>query len=272
MNHIDPNLAEEIYQNIVNDLLNNYYIKSVNQIAKIFKKDSRIIIKHLKYLEKINKVINIRNEEIKNFPYLYIPKEILDESNLDILKPSWIKKYEFYEKKQLLDELNKIKKHLNLYYNFENLLCSTGKKLEDAVYESLKFLEFQNLQKNNSENYDISFNYGPIKCILEITGSLKPIKKDKVNQLDGWIKKEINYGISASNLQGFLIVNAQFNIDPSERTSYLTGTAKEYLKYHHFKFLTTEYIFNLIKDVNEKRTSKKDAQACIFKGLNYDDY
>ncbi|MHA1757649.1 MAG: hypothetical protein ACTSVV_12820 [Promethearchaeota archaeon] len=268
MNNLDMELVNEIYKIIKDDLINNYKANTIKQLAKRLKKGPSKIKKSLDYLENKNKIINIMKLNNKGLPKIYIPNEMLNNYNLSNLSPKWIKKYEFLEKKDLLCELERIRDKIKKYDEFESLLYSFGEKLEKAVYNALKFLEFSDLKLGNKDNYDISFVFNNKICILEITGSQKQVKKGKVNQLDGWVKKAIDSGKASNEIEGFLVCNAFIGIDPYKRSSYLTDTAKEYLKYHNFKFLTTKFIFEIIKKVLNNELDKSISRKSIYDGEN----
>jgi len=177
--------------NVIEDYIHeNHKLCSVEEITKLTSLPRKRCNKILKILVNKEKLWVVY--EGKGKPRIYIPRYIFEEILRSQRKPRWLKEYLFSDEEKLLKELEEIKEKLFHYENLERLLYGTGEPLEEAVEYALKYLGFEKVHRpEGTDTYDVSFEYDGIKHILEVEGTTRQGSKDKVDQLDGWIKKEI---------------------------------------------------------------------------------
>ena len=265
---IDKNAMEEVYRFIEDYIFENHKLCSVNEIAnylKISRKKCYRIINELALQGKITMVYGGAGKTS-----IYIPTYMFEEILRTQHKPHWIKKYAFNRKLEMIQKIEEMRKKIFHYEILERLLYGTGEPLEEAVKYALEYLEFENVERpHEKDSYDISFIYHGKKYIIEVEGTTKQGSKDKVNQLDGWIKKELNMGTDPSKIVGVFVVNHFRDRDPEKRDEPLTEHAKRFLKYHRFVFFTTWFLFDLIKKVDEGSLSKEEARKMVVIGEKY---
>ena len=185
-------------------------------------------------------------------------------------KPDWIsgEDYSFREIKELSERVLEINEELIKFYKFQFLLYGTDISLEKAVTHALDYLGFANVvnHEENKDYADITFDQNKLKYLVEVEGTTKKGDKSKVLQLDGWIRQEIICGASFDRLKGIFIVNHERDEPPDKRGHPLTPHAKEFLKRYNFIFLSTLYLFKIIKKVHYEKISKSEARESIIKG------
>jgi hypothetical protein len=135
----------------------------------------------------------------------------------------------------------------------------------------LKFLELEDVVLvNDSNKHDISFIHEGIKYILEVKGLTKQGIKENITQLDSWIQQELSIESNDNKLMGVFVLNHYRHKDPKERGDPLTTSAKKFLRYYKFKFFTTTFLFNIVKDVEQNKLTKDEGVIRIIKGENYE--
>ena len=155
------------------------------------------------------------------------------------------------------------------YEQFERLLYSTGLQLEEAIAFSLNWLGFLNVThlKGDKDNPDITFDYEEFHALVEAEGTNKQMSKDKVNQLGGWIQKELDREVEVSNIFGFLVINAFREKDLKERGDPLTQHAKNFLGvYRKMRYFRTSYLHEVVVRVLKGDLSKEAARKNIWEG------
>lgn len=209
----------------------------------------------------------------KGNPNIYIPTYLFEEILRAQPEPSWIEKYTFKKKLDISMKIKQMREQILHYEKIERLLYSTGEPLEDALRYVLEYLGFENVVRlQEKDSYDVSFTHNGIKYIVEVEGTTKQGKKEKVTQLYGWIEKELNMGANPDKIVGVLVVNHFRDRDPEERGEPLTREAKRFLKYHRtrFIFFTTMFLFNIVKKVDEGSLAKEEARKMVIKGERYE--
>jgi len=183
-------------------------------------------------------------------------------------KPDWLNSYGFTEKASISQKIESLQKEIIKYVQFERLLYTTDIPLEDAIAYALNWLGFENVvhHKDDKNNPDVTFEFEGKKGLLEAEGTSKAGPKDKILQLSGWLQKEIEKGVSASELKGFFAVNHFRDVEPSKRDDPLTEHAKEFLKLYNYAYFTTRLLFDLVKKVSEGKITKEDARKSIWDG------
>lgn len=205
-------------------------------------------------------------------PTIILPYDMMQLISMTQKKPDWVAEHSFEERTAVdrkIEELN----NQNIKYDmFERLLYTTDKPLEAAVAYALDHLGFENVvhMKEDTDNADISFGFNGTKNLVEVEGTTKEGGKDKVNQLNGWIKKELETtDIQPEKLKGFFVVNHFRETNLKERGIPLSQHAKKFLKYHKFGFFTTKFLFECVRDVEKGKMSKDDARKLIYEGESY---
>ena len=201
-------------------------------------------------------------------PTVVLPYDMMQVVLRAQAKPGWMAKYSFEEKNNLDSEIKKLSSKVTEYEMFERLLYTTDIPLQEAVAFALEWLGFQDVKhyKEDTDNPDVTFMYEGIKALVEIEGTTKAGDKDKAQQLDGWMKREIiNFSRKASELKGFLVVNHFRETEPERRGNSLTTHAKEFLKLNQSHFFTTYFLFNIVKEV-KGGLSKEKARKKVWEG------
>lgn len=265
---LNPDEIEMVYNSIENFIEEKHkfcYIKDIMDDTKLPKQKCKKILKHLIKRDRIIIIF-----EGKGFPKIYIPKYMFEGILQSQHKPKWLKKYIFHEKSKNVKEIEKLRKEVNHYEIIERLLYSTAKPLEVAVKYCLDLLGLEEVTLIDDNNkHDISFSHNGKKYILEVKGLTKHGTKDNINQLDGWIKQELAIESNENELVGVFVLNHYRNKDPKERGDQLTNTAKKFLNYYKFKFFTTPFLFNIMKEVEQNKLNKEDAITKIIEGEKY---
>ena len=259
----------DVFNAIEDYIHENHKLCSIEEITKLTSLSRKRCDEILKRLVNEDKLYVVY--EGKGKPRIYIPRYMFEEILRSQRKPRWIKEYRFSDKEKLLKELEGVKEKLFHYETLERLLYGTGEPLEEAVEYALKYLRFEKVHRpKETDTYDVSFEYKGTKYILEVEGTTRQGSKDKVDQLDGWIKKEImEKGYDPDKLVGVFVVNHYRNEDPKNRGYPLTDQAKLFLKYRHFRFFTTTFLFNIVKEVEEKSLDPEKAREKIIVGEKY---
>lgn len=212
------------------------------------------------------KIISIAYEG-RGKPTLYIPTYMFQEILRTQPKPRWVDKYAFTEKMDKIKQFKKARKDIVHYEMIETLLYGTDIPLQESVAHSLKYLGFEEVEHHQeSDLQDVSFSHEGKKYLLEIEGTTKQGKKDKVSQLRGWIEKEVDAGTKPSKVVGIFVINPFRNRNPEEREDPLTRHAKSYLKLYHFRFFTTFFLFNIVKKISVGSLTKEKAREIIIEG------
>ncbi|RLI39357.1 hypothetical protein DRO64_10640 [Candidatus Bathyarchaeota archaeon] len=265
---VERDVIEDVYRFIEDYIFENHKLCSISEIINSLKIARRRCDRILKELIRQGKITVVYEGAGK--PTIYIPTYMFEEILRAQYKPRWIEKYAFKRKSGMIKKINEMRKEISHYEILERLLYGTGEPLEEAVKYALEYLEFENVERpQEKDTYDVSFTYNEKKYIVEVEGTTKQGSKEKVNQLDGWIKKELNMDTDPSRIIGVFIVNHFRDKDPEERGEPLTEHAKRFLKYHRFVFFTTWFLFNLVKKVDEDSLSKEEARKMVVKGEKY---
>ena len=264
----ERDIIEDVYKFIEDYIFENHKLCSTSEIVnslKIAKRRCNRIFKELIRQRKITVVY-----EGVGKPTIYIPRYMFEEILRTQHKPRWVEKYAFKKKLEMIEKINEMRREISHYEILERLLYGTGEPLEEAVKYALEHLEFENVERpQEKDTYDISFTRNGKKYIVEVEGTTKQGSKEKVNQLDGWVRIELNMGTDPSRIIGVFVVNHFRDKDPEERGEPLTEHAKRFLKYYRFVFFTTCFLFNLVKKVDEGSLSKEEARKMVVKGERY---
>ncbi len=205
----------------------------------------------------------------KGNPEVVLPYDMMQAIIMTQPRPEWVDEYSFPAEGEIDARIEDMRKELVEYDMFDRLLYYTDTPLEEAVAFTLKWLGFRNVEHHleNKDYADVTFEHGDTKALVEIQGTTKQGDKDKVLQLDGWVKIEIDKEErDPSQIQGFLAVNHSREDNPSARGDPLTGHAKKYIKHYNFRFFTTYFLFTAVKRVKDGKLTEEEARETVWKG------
>lgn len=262
---LNPNEIEMVYDSIENYIQENHklcFIKDITYNTGLSKSKCE---KMLDLLEKSKRITLIFKAQSQ--PTIYLPTYMFECILQLQRKPSWLKNYNFLEKKNQLREIEKLREEINKYEIIERLLYGTGKPLEQAVAFCLNLIGFEDTKLHDDEDdRDISFMYEEKNYLLEVQGTTKQGDKKKINQLRGWKETSVMRGFDIENTEGIFVVNHYRNINPDKRKDPLTDHAKKFLKLYHFKYFTTFFLFKIVKNFINNEISQQKAINQILEG------
>ncbi|MFQ5909409.1 MAG: hypothetical protein ACE5IJ_01655 [Thermoplasmata archaeon] len=206
----------------------------------------------------------------KGLPPVFILYDMMQQMLRVQARPKWMMNpdYTFPAKKELDAKISHLRDEVNHYEMIERLLYTGDVPLEEAVAYALEWLGFKNVvhHKDDPDNPDVTFEVGGKDILAEVEGTTKAGDKEKILQLDGWIRRAISNGAGHDSLQGLFIVNHYRDDPPDKRSDPLTPHAKEFLSHYGFRFVTTHKLFRLVGDVLDDKMSKKKAREAIIEG------
>lgn len=201
-------------------------------------------------------------------PTILLPYNMMQDVLRMQSKPQWVAMYSFKEKGGIELKIKELDEQVAVYEKFEKLLYTTDIPLEEAVAFTLDWLGFVNMRhfKEDTDNPDITFGYENIKALVEVEGTTRAGDKKKVQQLAGWIEREIaKFDKRKEELQGIFIVNHFRETEPEKRGEPLTPHAKEFLKLYQCRFFTTYFLFKMVNRVMSG-LPKEEAREIIWEG------
>lgn len=263
--NLDQEEIERVYNVIENCIMENHKLQSIKEILKEMDISNDHFKKAIEYLEKSERIVLLYGGK-KGLPKLYIPKYMFNGILQLQKKPKWLKNYSFAEKKDKIEKISELQKQINKYEVIEKLLYGTGRPLEESVAYCLDLVGFQDVvHHKNDDIEDISLNFNGKKYLIEVKGKTKQAEKRDITQLDSWVRRALNLGNKADDLEGVLVINHDRREDPAKRTEPLTDKAKEFLKHYNYKFLTTKFLFENIKKYINKSVNE-EIKAKIING------
>jgi len=259
-------LREKIMNAITEHIFHTHKFPSVREISKILGVSREKCIKICDQLVREKQLYLVF--EGKGLPKIYVPYGMMQGLLRTQRKPEWITKFTFKDELSLTNQVKELNKQIIAYEMFKRLLYATDVPLEEAVAFTLNWLGFKDVvhHRENPDNPDLTFEYEGKKVLVEIEGTTKAGSKTKILQLDGWVRREIDKGKKSEELEGIFVVNHFREIEPNSRPEPLTSHAKEFLKRYGFKFLTTPFLFEIVKRVKDGKISKKEARKIIWRG------
>ena len=167
------------------------------------------------------------NESIKNFI-----NSLFTEKNDENI-PEWVKQYNFgndIEERELIEKnteaikslkncINEANKQLEANNKYKSILCSSGDKLVEVVFEILEIILDHDLKDFiDKKEEDFLIEKDDIILIGEIKGVSSNVKNEHVSQLDVHYNKYIDDHESIDkNICALLIINPFRDIDLSMR-------------------------------------------------------
>ncbi|EMR74296.1 hypothetical protein MCGE09_00377 [Thaumarchaeota archaeon SCGC AB-539-E09] len=265
----NPDNFRKIINELKDYIYSNHKLPSISDIAELMGISNSKCKELCEKLEGQKQIYTISGGGYGK-PRVIIPYSMMENIFSNQPKPEWIleEDYSFIEINKLYNEVKKIDEEIIKYQKFQMLLYGTDIPLEKSIAFVLDYLKFKKVIHHiNNKNYaDITFYDNNLKYLIEVEGTTKRGDKGKVLQLDGWLGKDIEKGISAKNLKGMFIINHERDNHPHVRGGSLTPHAKEYMIRYNFILVTTPYIFKLIKQVHNGQISKVDARNKILRG------
>jgi hypothetical protein len=202
-------------------------------------------------------------------PSIYVPTYMYNELRRGEKVPLWISSYRFKKSDEIEEKIHSASQQLHELKQIERLLYSTGRTLEDAVGDTLKMLDVDELDLPfaDPDSWDISFRIGGMLVIADIKGKSKWADKPDVAQLQQWLLKFVDQhpDVSPEKLQGLLIINHFKHLIPTERwptdpeNMPVSEAGLRYLQVGGLSFLTTFDLFQLAQGVINAQISKEKA-------------
>jgi len=256
-----------ILRKVEEELLDHRRLLSIAQISKETNIPLRRCKKLCSQLKKEQRLAFVF-EGRRGLPTIVFPYNRLQDILNQERPPEWIVNYEFQEERSVADEINKLLKDKDKYDKFKRLLYTSDETLEEAVAFTLEWLGFQNVKhyKEIADSHDIEFEYQGNLAVIEVFSASGGITKDKINQLNNWVDNIIEQGKSPDKVQGFLIVNHFRGDKPDERGDPLAPNLRRLLKRHRLKFLTTIFLYNIVKDRIENNITDDEARQKVWNG------
>lgn len=269
---MDEEELKTVYNAIEDHVFEHHKLCSITDISQQSGLTESKCRKNVEYLVKKGEIYEAFKSGKTN-PIVYIPAYMMDEILRIQKKPGWLEGYSFEEKKSILEEIEKCREDITPFEMFERLLYATNTPLEETIAFVLDWLEFKDVVhvKENPDNHDIEFKYIDKLFLVEAKGKGKEGNKEDIQELEGWVKRKIvNENMKRDELEGLFIVNHYRKVAPEERGDPLTPHAKEFLKLNNFKFITTPFLFILIKKVQKAEITKEKAREEVIKGEKYE--
>lgn len=244
---------------VINAIEDRFYeeglLSNVSDIADRTDLSESIVKKRLNELEGEGV---FRVYEGQGLPTIYVTKQMKNSLTSEVGEPDWLEEYEFEEKRELREEVQEANDKISEYQLLERLLYGTGDPLEDAIESALERLGFN--PETTVENEDFTVEFEDHTYIIEVKGKSGRINKGDINQLGGWLEKKIDEGYRAEELTGVLLHNHERDKPPSDRGDPLTPRAEEFLKIQSSKQMSTEKLFDIMKDFIEDSISEAEAR------------
>lgn len=201
-------------------------------------------------------------------PNLYIPYQMMNDILMLQAKPEWVAKYEFPEKKERSGEIEAKRKEIHEFEMLERLLYCTDKPLQEAVAFGLRHLGFEGVvhRAEIDDTHDVEFQHDGRLCLVEVKGKGEGADKGDVQQLSGWVDKKIDEGMKSGEVDGLLAINHYRYDDVPDRGDPVTPKGKEYLKVRQFRYFTTPFLLDLVREVKEGKITKDEARKRLVAG------
>lgn len=173
------------------------------------------------------------------------------------------------EMKKLFEDKQKIESEISQKFNdiekieyFKQLLWQVGTELEDVVHASLKLIGLLPSSPTKADDDGI-LNYNKEEYMLEIKSGLEHAAT--FTELSKLITRmESRKKLNKKECKGIFIMNHYANHPPSDRDKPFPKNVIDTAKVNNVKLITTEQLFNIIKQVLDKELLSADAQKQLF--------
>ena len=264
------------YRNIIFELKDyvyrNHKLPSIKEISDITEISYNKCVKLCDTLEGQNQIYTISGGG-RGIPRVIIPHDMMEIIFSTQPRPKWIdeEEYGFKEIKKLVVKSEEIHKELDKFYKIQLLLFGTDVPLEKSIAYVLEYLKFENVihHLDNRDYADVTFDHNGIKYLIEVEGTTKQGNKEKVLQLSGWLKNDIEAGIAVKKLKGIFALNHERDNPPKLRGDPLTPHAIQYMTLYDFILVTTQFLYNIVRKVHAGDISEMEAQKLLLQGVEY---
>lgn len=224
----------------------------------------------LNLLEKNGRIIPAYRAE-RN-PTIYVPKQMFEALLHYKQTPSWLDEYGLDQRKKVQGDIQDQEDKLNRLRRLEELLYTSGRTLEVAIYTALSLIEVPQLNADfeDADMWDFSFFLDGMTYIADAKGKSKGADKGDVGQLENWLKKYLdeNEDADPESLCGLLIINHYRDVEPPKRWPEddskppLTAAGDRYLRLGGCRrFVTTLDLFEIVQKVVDGELSTEEARA-----------
>ena len=229
------------------DLPDGSYTLAKNKIgdiiSTIFKKGNKtlILLPHPDYKFGFIRTFLENIEEIE--------KELFYKIHTSILKkPDWIKEFDCFNKRKLINEKREIERQINKIELYESLLYGYGNVLEYAISEIFRNLGFQSVTQT-SDKADLTCETPNVKIIAEIKGLKNFAKEKNIAQMYKWLVEGMdNVEEHEKEIRQIFICNAYRDLKIKERGDYFHEKVIEVAITHKWGLLSTlELYYALLK-------------------------
>lgn len=196
---------------------------------------------------------------------VYITQGMKNAIYTNSKEPDWITEHEFEEKREIISDLDEKRADLDRFQKLERLLHGSGDPLEESLELAFDILGID--YETTEEDEDFRINHEETKLIIEVKGKGGQLNKSEANQLDGWVDRWIDKGVSADELEGVAIINHERHTPPSDREAPLTDKARQFLDMRSYTFYTTSQLFELVKAVEEGEKEPEGAKEKFLEAI-----
>lgn len=170
------------------------------------------------------------------------------------LKPMWVNDFLTKRENELFLEKEKIESELGKYSIYKQLLWETGRNLEQLVKKALIELGVEVIELSQDSACDLEIKLGDdLIGVCEIKGLSQSANKDDIRQLLEYFIEQRD--LKDRKVMGILIINHFKDIHPSKRNEPISNGAKEIIKRHNFKVITTIELYNHLVYLWQKKFS-----------------
>lgn len=244
------------------DLPDNSYILAKNKIGDIIsiilKKGKKflVLLPHpsdkVSYIEKCMKNIEKIEEQLSKLKQSFVIK-----------KPNWLKDYDLFNKKALLDKKNEIDEEIRQIERNEILLYGYNKPLENVIKEIFSFLGFLNIRQSIT-NADLICETENSKIVAEIKGLEKQAYERNVSQMFKWYAEETQKEtVSKKKVKQIFICNAFRKKIPDERSSFFNRKVIDFSKIHNWGLLSTLNLYQALLKIHDGKLKKEEVISII---------
>ncbi|NVM44104.1 MAG: hypothetical protein HWN79_04215 [Candidatus Lokiarchaeota archaeon] len=180
--------------------------------------------------------------------------------DLAIKKPKWLKDYDRFDKKSLVEESLEINEKIKRIESYEILLYGYDKPLEKTISKIFSFLGFQNIRRT-VDRTDLFCETENTKILAEIKGLEKIAHEKNISQMYKWHAEELEKEKeeeSMKRIKQIFICNAYRNKKPEERGSFFDKTVIKKSESQEWGLLSTLELYNaLLKIWNGELTKEQ---------------
>lgn len=168
----------------------------------------------------------------------------------------------FEEKQKIESEISKKSNDLEKINYFRQLLWQVGTELENVVHASLKLIGLSPSSPTKADDDGI-FSYNKKEYMIEIKSGLE--RAASFTELSKLITRmESRTKLNKNECKGIFIMNHYANYSLSNRDKPFPKNVIDTAKVNNVKLITTEELFNIIKQVLDEELGTADAQKQLI--------